>query len=300
MVETKKYYMDIKIDDLGIDVCNIRSGEWDSDTDLISSIKNNGVLEPLLIRSVDPSTGFKYGIISGSRRYNASIEAGLPTVPCIVKDVDDVTAIGISIMENRHRTNISGWMYADKIRQMNELINHGTGTEKKAQIIMSKTGLSRAAVYDYLAITDLSEETRELMKDPEKRSEKVKEHMKVSPPGGHVDLPLSKDKAVKIATRLKDFSDDKKFEVGRFISGLKEDTAFEVIEKVRVHPEKPLTDIKKLVEGIPKSVTWIPQFEWEPNLIEAIDNACMDKNMDRKNLITHYVRKGLKKDGFLK
>lgn len=163
---------------------------------------------------------------------------------------------------------------------------------------MAKTGLGRSTVYDYLAITDLPEETRELMKEPELRSETVKEIMKVSPPGG-LDKPLSKDKAVKIATRLKDFSDDRKFEIGRLVSGLKEDTAMEVIEKVRIHPEKSLTEIKKMVEHIPKSVTWIPQFEWEPNLIDALDKACVNKNIDRKNLVTNYVRKGLKKDGFL-
>ena len=54
-----------------------------------------------------------------------------------------------------------------------------------------------------------------------------------------------------------------------------------------------------MVEGIPKSAYWVPQFEWEQNLIEALDNACMKKNMDRKNLVTHYVKEGLKKDGFL-
>ena len=212
--------LELELGDLGIDIANIRSGEWNYDEELVSSIKDNGVLEPLLIRSADPKTGFKYGIISGSRRYHASMEAGLKTVPCIVKDVDDVTAIGISIMENRHRSDISGWMYADKIRKMDDLINHGTGTEKKAQIIMAKTGLGRSTVYDYLAITDLPEETRELMKEPEMRSETVKGIMKVSPPGG-LDKPLSKDKAVKIATRLKDFSDPKKFERLTYIQGKK-------------------------------------------------------------------------------
>lgn len=297
MKETK--VMEIGIDDLGIDIANIRSGEWDYNEELVSSIKEIGVLEPLLIRPSDPKTGYKYGIISGSRRYHASMEAGLKAVPCIIKDVDDVTAIGISIMENKHRADIPGWIYAEKIRRMNELINHNTNTTQKVKIIMAKTAFSRSSVYDYLAITDLPEETRELMKAPEERSETVKEYIKVTPPGGLVDRPLSKDKAVKVSTRLKDFSDEKKFEVARFITPLKEDTAIEVIEKVRIHPEKPLTEIKKMIERIPKSAVWASQFEWEPNLIEALDKACMKKNMDRKNLVTHYVKEGLKKDNFL-
>lgn len=296
MVKTEVF--DIKIDDLGVDSCNIRSGDWNYDEELVNSIKDNGVLEPLLIRKIDLDAGFQYGIISGSRRYHASMEAGLDTVPCIIKNVDDVTALGISIMENRHRSDIPGWMYAEKIRKMNDLINHGTTTTKKVKMIMAKTGLSQRIVYDYLSITELPEETRELMKEPEKRSEKIKEYIKVTAPGA-VDRPLSKDKATKIATRLKEFSDEKKFEVGRYISGLKEETAFDVIEKVRVHPEQPLTEIKKMVEGIPKSVTWTAQFEWGPNVIDAIDKACMKKNVDRKNLVNRYVEDGLKRDGFL-
>ena len=208
MKETK--VLELGIDDLGIDKTNVRSGGWDNDEQLISSIKNEGVLAPLLIRSADSKTGFKYGIISGSRRYHASIEAGLKTVPCIIKDVDDVTAIGISIMENRHRTDVPGWVYAEKIKKMSELINHGATNSQKVKIIMAKTAFKKSAVYDYLDLLDLPEETFELMREPEERSKKVQELTKTFPPGGKEERPLSKDKAVKIATRLNDFSDEKK------------------------------------------------------------------------------------------
>lgn len=297
MAETK--VVDIDVDDLGIDTSNIRGGKWDYDEGLVNSIKDNGILEPLLVRPANPESGFNFGIISGSRRYNAAIEAGLTTVPCIVKKVDDITAIGISIMENKHRTDIPGWIYADKIRRMDELINHRTNTTQKVKIIMAKTGLSRTIIYDYLAITNLPEETRELMKEPEARSEKVKEYLKATPPGGLVDRSLSKDKAVKIATRLKDFSEDKKFEIARFIAPIKEETAMDVIEKARMHPEKPLEEIKKEVEGIPKSVTWVANFKWSPKIIDALDKACMEKNIDRKTLVTKYIEEGLENDGYI-
>ncbi len=294
--------IEVDIDDLGIDECNIRGGKWEYDEELIQSIRENGILEPLLVRPADPKSGFKYGIICGSRRYNAAIEAGLTKVPCIVKQVDDVTAIGLSIMENKHRKDIPAWIYFEKIKKMNELLG-GMKTTEKVKMIMAKTGFSKSTVYDYLALTELPEETIELMKEPEERSEEVKEYLKITPPGGVTFLkekPLSKDKAVKIATKLKEFSDEKKFEVARFIAPLKEEVAVEIIEKVRMYPEKPLGEIKKMVEGIPKSVTWMPQFEWEPKLVKALDEACVKKNMDRKSLVTYYVREGLKRDGFLK
>ncbi len=294
--------LEIDIDELGVDECNIRGSKWEYDEELIKSIEENGIIEPLLVRPADPSTGLKYGIICGSRRYNAAIEVGLTKVPCIVKKVDDATAIGLSIMENKHRKDIPGWVYAEKIRQMNKLINHGTPTTKKVKMIISKTGFAKRTVYDYLALTEAPEEIIELMKEPEERSEEVNEYIKATAPGAATfikEKPLSKDKAVKIATNLKDFSDEKKFEVARFIAPLKEEIAMDLIEKVRLHPEKPLEEIKKMVEGIPKSATWVVQFEWEPKLVKALDNACMEKNIDRKNLVTKYVKDGLKRDRFL-
>src|SRR5206468_13043665 len=61
--------------------------------DLVSSIKEKGVLEPVLVRP----TGEKYQIIAGERRFRASVDAGVSQIPCVEIDVDDRGAREISL-----------------------------------------------------------------------------------------------------------------------------------------------------------------------------------------------------------
>ena len=89
----------ISIDELGIDECNIRQGIWDQDQELINSVKKVGILEPLVVRPADPQSGKKYAVLCGSRRFNAAIDAGLPKVPCIIReDLDDIDAMALSMI----------------------------------------------------------------------------------------------------------------------------------------------------------------------------------------------------------
>src|SRR5438445_13569038 len=71
--------------------------------DLISSIKEKGVLEPVLVRP----TGEKYQIIAGERRYRASVEAGLSQIPCIEIDVDDRGALEIRLIQSLQRRELN-------------------------------------------------------------------------------------------------------------------------------------------------------------------------------------------------
>lgn len=102
----------IDVDKLGIDTVNVRGGEWELDEEakqFVEDIKNNGIIDPLLVR---PAEGDKYAIVCGSRRYNAAIEAGLAEVPCFIEEMNDVTAMGRSIAENKYSEGIPVWRYA--------------------------------------------------------------------------------------------------------------------------------------------------------------------------------------------
>ena len=68
-------------------------------TDLIASIKEKGILEPILVRHL----GLRYQIIAGERRYHAAKAAGLAQVPCIELEVDDRGVLEISLIENLQR-----------------------------------------------------------------------------------------------------------------------------------------------------------------------------------------------------
>ena len=64
----------------------------------VLSIREKGVLEPILVRPSD--VGGRFMIISGERRYRASLEVGLTELPCIEMDVDDREVAEISLIEN--------------------------------------------------------------------------------------------------------------------------------------------------------------------------------------------------------
>ena len=71
--------------------------------DLASSIKQHGIIQPLVLRKV----GNKYEIIAGERRYKASFIAGLTKVPAIVIDLNDNESAEVAIVENIQRKNLS-------------------------------------------------------------------------------------------------------------------------------------------------------------------------------------------------
>src|SRR5262247_3580217 len=82
--------------------------------ELIASIREKGVLEPLLVR---PSqVGGRYMIISGERRYRAAKEAGLREVPCIEMLVDDKGVAEIALIENLQRKDLTPFEESDGLQ----------------------------------------------------------------------------------------------------------------------------------------------------------------------------------------
>ncbi len=77
---------------------------------LVDSVRRNGVLEPLLVQS----RGGRYRLISGYRRLAAALEAGVPTVPCLLHDVDDDEASRIAEAVDIDTTRIEGAAAADR------------------------------------------------------------------------------------------------------------------------------------------------------------------------------------------
>jgi ParB family chromosome partitioning protein len=124
-------------------------------SDLVSSIKEKGVLEPVLVR---PS-GEKYQIIAGERRYRASVEAGLSQIPCIEVDVDDRGVLEISLIENLQRRDLSPFEEADGLLRLSEkfLYTH--------EEIASKLGKARTSITETLTLNNIPLEVRDLCRE---------------------------------------------------------------------------------------------------------------------------------------
>src|ERR1035437_6392437 len=86
--------------------------------ELTDSIKEKGVLEPLLVRFVPRDDC--YHIISGERRYHASRAAGLREVPCIEKIADDAETLELSLIENLQRKDLTPFEEADGLQRLAE------------------------------------------------------------------------------------------------------------------------------------------------------------------------------------
>lgn len=121
--------------------------------DLIASIKEKGILEPLLVRPAD--VGGRYMIISGERRYRAGLEAGLREVPCIEMNVDDRNVAEIALIENLQRKDLTAYEEAEGYLALIE--RFGYTHEEVAQ----KIGKSRSTVTEALSIAAIPTSIRD-------------------------------------------------------------------------------------------------------------------------------------------
>lgn len=120
-------------------------------TDLVSSIKEKGILEPVLVRQVEG----RYQIIAGERRFHAGKAAGLRQIPCVEMEVDERGVLEISLIENLQRRDLTPFEEGDAIEYLCE--RFGYTHERVAQ----KLGKSRTSITELLSIARLPEEIRE-------------------------------------------------------------------------------------------------------------------------------------------
>jgi ParB/RepB/Spo0J family partition protein len=122
--------------------------------ELAASIREHGVLQPILVRPLGPNT---YQLIAGERRWRASKQAGLATIPALIEEIDDDTALEISIIENLQREDISPLDEAAMYDRM--VTEHGYSIRKLAE----KLGKDKGYVENRLRLADAPEEVRELV-----------------------------------------------------------------------------------------------------------------------------------------
>lgn len=121
--------------------------------ELSESIREHGVLQPLLVRK----HGDSYEIIAGERRYQASKIAGLTEVPVIIKDVDDQQMLALALIENLQRSDLNPLEAAKGYRQ---LIDASGMTQDALSKAVSK---SRSAITNSLRLLDLPDQVQQLI-----------------------------------------------------------------------------------------------------------------------------------------
>jgi len=121
--------------------------------ELTESIRQKGVLEPLLVRKVGPS---RYQLVAGERRFHAAIAAGLTEVPCVELSLSDQEALEVALVENLQRRDLSPFEEAEGYRTLVE--KYGYTHEDVARAV----GKSRTSVTETLTLLNIPPAIRDL------------------------------------------------------------------------------------------------------------------------------------------
>jgi ParB family transcriptional regulator, chromosome partitioning protein len=120
--------------------------------ELADSIREKGVLEPLLVRYVPRED--TYYIISGERRYHASRAAGLHELPCIEKIADDAETLELALIENLQRKDLTPFEEADGLQRLADQFDYTHDD------IAKKIGRARSSVTETLALRVIPDDVR--------------------------------------------------------------------------------------------------------------------------------------------
>lgn len=127
--------------------------------ELATSIRNQGVLQPLLVREASEGVKTRYEIIAGERRWRAAQQARLHEVPVIIRTLSNMDAAEISLLENIQREDLSIFEEAEGYRRLITQFNY-TQTE-----VAERVGKSRAHVANTLRLLAMPEALRRMVED---------------------------------------------------------------------------------------------------------------------------------------
>ena len=131
----------------------------DALNDLAESIKNHGIVQPLLVRpKAKGSKGTSFELIAGERRWRAAQKAGLHTVPCVIRDADDQMAAEIAMIENIQRRDLSVIEEAEGYRRLIEEFSYTQ--DALAKVI----GKSRSHLANTMRLLQLPDDVRQHLK----------------------------------------------------------------------------------------------------------------------------------------
>ena len=121
-------------------------------SELIASIGEKGVIEPLVVRQ----RGDRYQIIAGERRYQAAVQVGLRELPAVIREVDDTEVIELALIENLQRKDLTPFEEAEALHGLADRCGY------THEDLARRLGKSRTAVTESLALNGMPEEIRNL------------------------------------------------------------------------------------------------------------------------------------------
>jgi ParB family chromosome partitioning protein len=121
-------------------------------TELMQSINEKGVIEPLIVRQ----RGDRYQIVAGERRYQAAVRVGLRELPVVIREVDDTEIIEIALVENIQRKDLTAFEEAEALHSLADRCNY------THEDMARRLGKSRTAITESLSLNNMPDEVKNL------------------------------------------------------------------------------------------------------------------------------------------
>jgi len=121
-------------------------------TELIASISEKGILEPLVVRP----RGDRFQIVAGERRYQAAVQANLRELPVVIRDVDETEMLELALIENLQRKDLTPFEESEALHSLAESCGY------THEDLARRLGKSRTSVTESLALNAIPENVRDL------------------------------------------------------------------------------------------------------------------------------------------
>jgi ParB family transcriptional regulator, chromosome partitioning protein len=121
-------------------------------SELIASIGEKGILEPLVVRQ----RGDRFQIVAGERRYQAAVQVGLRELPAVVRDVDETEALELALIENLQRKDLTPFEESEALHGLAESCGY------THEDLARRLGKSRTSITESLSLNAMPEEVRNL------------------------------------------------------------------------------------------------------------------------------------------
>ncbi|HEV2227201.1 MAG TPA: ParB/RepB/Spo0J family partition protein, partial [Nitrososphaerales archaeon] len=282
--------MSVELSKLFVGKTNVRKSPGDVG-DLVDSVKEKGILEPVLARPI----GGRYELVVGSRRFEAARIAGLKKIPAIVRPMTDEEAIIVSLVENIQRRDIEPEEEYDAIVALRKANPRAYGSPDQ---IAKALGKSRRYIDDRINAVEAVRSIRRESKGTEisvKQAPLAKERRKGVLPVKHATFLHRAEEAQTVQDLPKRERASQLKELAQTIAPMPTPEAENVVSHFVMAPQRPVEDIKK-------EVSYLHAVKLEvlldPRVADGLRRAAEERNTTMEAVATLAIHSWLRQQRY--
>jgi ParB family chromosome partitioning protein len=287
--ERESVVTQVELSKLYVGKANVRKNPGDV-RELAESIREKGVLEPILVRPV----GARYELVIGSRRFAAAKEAGLKRIPAVVREMDDEEAIVASLIENIQRRDIEPEEEYDALMELRRLNPKSYGS---AEQIAKALGKSRKYVEDRISAVEVVRSLRKEAKaDIEvKQAPRPEERREGVLPVKHATFLHKAQEAPTVQELPRKEQFKKLTELAHTIAELPRPEAETVVSHFVMAPERPMEKIAK--EAVSLHTVKL-EIVLDPRVADSLRRAAEDRGATMEAVAALALHSWLRQQGY--